>query len=254
MDTARHTGRTALVTGAASGIGRATAVRLAAEGARVVAVDLHADPLDRVVKELVGSGVEAVAVPGDITRQEVVDAAVAACSGRLDVLVNNAGIMDYFLPVDSVDDETWARVLDVNTTAVMRFCRAAVPVMKEVGGGAIVNVASAAAIMGGAAGVAYTASKHAVVGITRNIAVLYAPDGIRCNAVCPGGVDTNIAEGGAVPREPWVFERLSATSYPRAQRTAGPDELAATISWLASSEASDVSGAVLPVDGGWSAF
>ncbi|HET6877684.1 MAG TPA: SDR family NAD(P)-dependent oxidoreductase [Jatrophihabitans sp.] len=254
MDTSRHVGGTALVTGAASGIGRATVVRLSAEGARIVAVDLHEEPLRQLGKEIEHGGGQIVPVAGDITDQRVVDTAVGAAGRRIDLLVNNAGIMDYFLPVDSIDDDTWARVIDVNTTAPMRFCRAVVPLMKAAGGGAIVNVASVAATMGGAAGVAYTASKHALVGMTRNIAVLYAPDRIRCNAICPGGVETNIAAGGGVPREAWVFERFSATSYPRSQRTATADEVAAVISWLGSSEASDVNGAVLPVDAGWSAF
>lgn len=254
MDTSRHTGRTALVTGAASGIGRATALRLAAEGARIIAVDQHDEQLRLLGKEIERNGSEITVVHGDITDQRVVDTAVDAGAGRIDLLVNNAGIMDHFLPVDSVDDDTWARVIDVNTTAAMRFCRAVVPLMKATGGGAIVNVASAAAIMGGAAGVAYTASKHALVGMTRNIAVLYAPDGIRCNAICPGGVVTNIAEAGGTPREPWVFDRFGATSYTRSQRTAAADEIAAVISWLGSGEASDVNGAILPVDAGWSAF
>lgn len=253
MDSSRYAGRTALVTGAASGIGRATAQRLAAEGARVVLCDLHKVPLDETVAEILRTGAVAAGVPGDITEQATVDAAVLACGGRLDLLVNNAGIMDGFLPVDAVDDETWHRVLAVNTTAVMRFCRAAVPVMKAAGGGAIVNVASAAAIMGGAAGVAYTASKHAVVGITKNVAVLYAADGIRCNAVAPGGVATNIAEGGGVPTVMWPYERLAATSFPRALRTAQPEELAAVIAFLGSPDAGDVNGIVVPVDAGWSA-
>ncbi len=253
MDRTRHVGHTALVTGAASGIGRATVVRLAAEGARVVAVDLHAEPLELVVKHVRHAGGDAVAVAGDITDQRVVDAAIEACHGHLDLLVNNAGIMDWFLPAETVDDATWSRVLDVNVTAAMRFCRAAIPVMKARGGGAIVNVASVAGIMGGAAGLAYTTSKHALVGLTRNVAVLYRQDGIRCNAVCPGGVDTNIAEGGAVPHEAWVMERLTATSFPRGLRTADPDELATTISWLGSGEASDVNGVALPVDAGWAA-
>jgi len=254
VETTRHAGRTALVSGAASGIGEATAVRLAREGARVVLVDQHIEPLTLVVKRIVEEGGQAVAVVGDVTRQACVDEAIAACDGRLDVLVNNAGIMDNFLPVDRVDDATWARVFDVNVTAVMRLCRGAVPLMRAAGHGAIVNVASAGGTMGATAGAAYTASKHAVVGLTKNVAALYAADGVRCNAIAPGGVATNIAKGGAAPKDAWAFDRLSRTSFPRAVRTAQPEEVAATISWLASTEASDVNGAVLPVDAGWSAF
>lgn len=254
MDTTRHAHHTALVTGAASGIGEATAIRLALEGARVVAVDQHTEPLTLVVKKILEAGGSAVCVVGDVTHQDSVDEAIAACRGRLDVLVNNAGIMDYFLPVGSVDDDLWARVMDVNVTSVMRFCRAAVPMMKSAGKGSIVNVASVGGSMGASAGVAYTASKHAVVGLTRNIAAIYAADGIRCNAVAPGGVATNISLGGAVPKEKWVYDRLMATSYTRAVRTAQPEEIASVISWLASAEASDVNGAILPADAGWSAF
>lgn len=247
----RHSGRTAIVTGAASGIGRATALRLGREGCeRVVIVDLSADRLAEVAAEVTG----AVPIPGDVRMTEVIDAAVDACAGRIDVLVNNAGIMDYFLPVDSLDDQTWEHVMAVNVTAVMRMCRRVVPVMRAQTSGVVVTVSSIAGLTGGAAGFAYTASKHALVGMTRNMAALYAAEGIRSVAVCPGGVDTNIREHGAVPREPWVYERLAATSFPRGQRVADADEIAAVISWLASDEASDVNGIAMPVDAGWTAM
>jgi NAD(P)-dependent dehydrogenase (short-subunit alcohol dehydrogenase family) len=134
----------------------------------------------------------------------------------------------------------------------MRLMRAVLPAMLAQGRGAIVNISSVAGLSGGAAGIAYTASKHAVVGMTRNTAFFYGPQGVRTNAICPGGVETHISEGGAVPREPWAFERLQ-TGFSRAQRTAQPDEIASLALWLASDEAVNVNGAVIASDGGWTA-
>ena len=177
---------------------------------------------------------------------------MAAEQGGADVLVNNAGIMDWFLAAGDVDDTTWERVFAVNVTAPMRLMRAVLPGMLEKGRGAIVNISSVAGVSGGAAGIAYTASKHALVGMTRNTAFFYGPQGVRTNAVCPGGVETNIAEGGAQPRTPWSFERLQS-GFGRAQRTAQPDEIATLVAWLASDEAANVNGAIIPSDGGWTA-
>ena len=249
----RLQGRVAIVTGAASGIGRAVARRLAADGAIVVATDVNADRLAEAAASMDGDA-KPVVVVGDLRTQETVDAVVAAAAdhGGADVLVNNAGIMDWFLPVGDLDDETWERVMAVNVTAPMRLMRAVVPGMAAKGKGAVVNIASIGGTTGGAAGLAYTASKHAVVGMTRNTAFFYGPQGVRTNAVCPGGVETNIAEGGAQPRVPWAFERLQA-GFARAQRMAQPEEIADLVAWLASDEAVNVNGAIIAADGGWTA-
>ena len=169
----RFAGRTAIVTGAGSGIGRATAVRLAREGARVVAADLAPDRLEQLAGEF--PDLDLVPVAGDIATEEGVQAVVAAAGGRVDALANVAGIMDSFLPPAEVDDATWERVFAVNVTAAMRLTRAVLPLMLEAGGG-----------------VAYTASKHAVNGLTKSTAVFYKGNGIRANAVAPGPVATNI--------------------------------------------------------------
>ncbi|MBN9326028.1 MAG: short-chain dehydrogenase [Cellulomonas sp. 73-145] len=245
----RFDGRTVIVTGAGSGIGKATALRLAREGATVVATDVVESRLTELVEE--NPGLTFVTVPGDISAQEVVDRVVAAAGGRVDGLANVAGIMDAFLPPAEVDDETWERVLRINLTAPMRTTRAVLPLMLAAGKGAIVNVSSEASLRASASGVAYTASKHAVNGLTKATAVFYKGDGVRCNAVAPGAVATNIeapfhsAHAGAVLGP---FMQAMVTSV------AQPDELAALIAWLLSDDASNVNGAVIPCDGGWSAI
>jgi NAD(P)-dependent dehydrogenase (short-subunit alcohol dehydrogenase family) len=240
-----------LVTGAGSGIGRSTAIRFAAEGARVVATDVDADGLAETVKAIANAGHDAAEVWGDITDQADVERITSALGAPLDVLVNNAGIMDHFQPITELDDATWDRVLAVNVTGAMRLCRATLPAMRAAGHGAVVNVASIGALTGWVAGTAYVASKHAVIGLTRSIAALYAEDGIRCNAVCPGGVETNITVT-ATPTVEWAYHRL-APSFARAAQPAKPDQIAALISWLASDEASNVNGAVVTADGGFMA-
>jgi NAD(P)-dependent dehydrogenase (short-subunit alcohol dehydrogenase family) len=245
----RHEGRVALVTGAASGIGRATVVRLAAEGARVLACDIAEAGLEET-REQAGDGVETVVaditLPGDVDR---VVARTVEAFGRIDVLANVAGILDNFLSAHEIDDDTWQRVMAVNVDGPMRLSRAVLRHFLEQGSGGIVNVASQASIRGGTAGFAYTTSKHALLGQTRSIAWLYAGDGIRCNAVLPGGVETNIASTLTAPSS-WTLERIGPIIG--MTKVAPPDQIATVISWLASDEAANVSGAVVTSDGGWS--
>jgi NAD(P)-dependent dehydrogenase (short-subunit alcohol dehydrogenase family) len=190
-------------------------------------------------------------VPGDLVSPDDVEAVVAACDGRVDVLANIAGIMDAFLPPAEVDDATWQRVFDVNLNAVMRLTRAVLPMMIAAGHGSIVNVSSEASFRASAAGVAYTASKHAVNGFTRSVAVFYRGNGIRCNAVAPGAVMTNI-------EAPFHSQHAAAVLGPIMQTTiptpATSDDLAATISYLLSDDAGNMNGAIVACDGGWSAI
>ncbi len=247
----RFTDKVVVVTGAGSGIGKATAEAFAAEGAALVLGEIDSARLDALVAELSAAGARIAGVQGNVASdedcQKLIHTAVEKF-GRLDVLVNNAGIMDRFLPVGELDDATWNRVLGVNLFGPMYTMRQAVPIMLEQGGGVIVNIASAAGLGGGFAGAAYTTSKHGVVGLTRNTAVMYGKRGIRCVAICPGGVKTNIGAGGMPSQEGYAALGPGLATMPRAGE---PAELANAVLFLASADASFINGAVLPVDGGW---
>lgn len=245
--------RSVVVTGAGSGIGRAAALRFAAEGARVVVADIDPERATAVVQEIEAAGGTAVAVIGDLAEQTVVDQVVSTAVdsfGGIDVLVNNAGIMDRMSATADVSDAEWERVLRVNLTAPFLLTRAALPHMLARGKGAIVNTASEAALRGSAAGTPYTVSKHGIVGLTRSVAVMYRNAGIRANAIAPGGTRTNLS----VEAVPGAHGPAVVGSYlHNIGRVADADEQAAAIVFLASDAASDISGVILPVDNGWSA-
>jgi NAD(P)-dependent dehydrogenase (short-subunit alcohol dehydrogenase family) len=252
----RLQGKVAIITGAASGIGLAMATRFAAEGASVVAGDWHAGRLEEAVAKIRTAGGTITGAQGNIadqaTAEGLVDLAISTY-GRLDVLCNNAGVMDYMQGVAELSDEVWRRVLSINLDGPMFTTRRAVRYMLEHGGGSIVNTASTAGLHGGAAGAAYTASKHALVGLTRNTAWMYATRGIRCNAICPGGTKTNIGE--TMPQE-----RLDPTGAQRAGAFAAlipvymdPEDIAALALFFASDESRHINGAIVPADGGWDA-
>ncbi|MFG2780197.1 SDR family NAD(P)-dependent oxidoreductase [Streptomyces prunicolor] len=246
-------GRSVIVTGAGSGIGRAAALAFAAEGAKVVVADLNADGAEAVVKEIEQAGGTAVAVTGDLSEQAVVDEVAATAVerfGGVDVLVNNAGIMDRMSAVADVADAEWDRVIRVNLTAPFLLTRAVLPHMLTAGRGAIVNTASEAGLRGSAAGAAYTASKHGVVGLTRSLAVMYRKQGIRANAIAPGATATNISmDADRTAHGPAAL----GPHFVNIGKLAQPEEQAAAIVFLASDAASNINGVILPVDDGWSA-
>lgn len=242
----RFAGSTVIVTGAGSGIGRATAVRLAAEGARVIATDLDPTRLEHLHAEIDSVTI----VAGDVADESTIVRILEASGGDIDGLANVAGIMDGFLPTAELDDATWDRVLAVNLTGMMRLTRAVLPRMLEGGGGSIVNVGSEAGLRGSAAGTAYTTSKHAVNGFTLSTAFFYTPQGVRCNAVAPGAVATNI---DAPFRSEFAQQRLGPLFQTNVPPVATAEHLAAAICWLLSTDSANVSGAILPDDGGWAA-
>jgi NAD(P)-dependent dehydrogenase (short-subunit alcohol dehydrogenase family) len=247
LDQGRFAGKTVIVTGAGSGIGRATASRIAREGGRVVAVDVSQERLDEFVAE--HEGADIVALVADITDDAKIAEIVGAAGDRIDGLANIAGIMDDMTPIGELTDAVWKRVFAVNVDGTMKLMRAVAPLMLAQGSGSIVNTASEAALRGSAAGVAYTASKHAVVGLTKSTAFMYGPSGLRVNAVAPGPTITNIEAKFASPLGAERVQ-LAMTILPDA---AEAEALAASITFLLSDDGVNINGVVLASDGGWSA-
>ncbi|WP_030606878.1 SDR family NAD(P)-dependent oxidoreductase [Streptomyces sclerotialus] len=247
-------GRGVVVTGAASGIGRAAALKFAGAGARVLVADLNREGAEEVVREIEKSGGTALAVAGDLSDQQVVDTVVeraVEALGGLDVLVNNAGIMDRMSALGETGDAEWERVVRINLTAPFLLTRAALPHMLGAGRGSIIFTASEAALRGGAAGAAYTASKHGVVGLVKSLAVMYRKQGIRANAIAPGPTATSISVDAAPDAHgPTVIGQLIGANI---GRLGSAEEQADAIVFLASDAAAFVNGAVLPVDDGWAA-
>lgn len=237
----------AIVTGAGRGIGLAITKRLATDGATVIGVDI-AD--DAVAAAAAIAGV--VSIKADVATLAGVEAvlAVAAQHGGASVLVNNAGIVDRFLAAGEMDDSVWDRVLAVNLTGPMRLMHGVLPGMLAKKAGVIVNIASVAGLEGGLAGAAYTASKHGLIGLTKNTAAMYGNDGIRCNAIAPGAVNTGISMGGdPSPRGMAMLQTVMPSNF----RTGEPEEIASVVAFLVGPDASYVNGATLVVDGGWTA-
>jgi len=255
----RFTGKVAVVTGAAGGIGRATCLALAREGARVAAVDLDATQLAPVVAEVAAAGSEAIALAADVSRADDVQRFLGAAAqhfGGIDHLVNNAGIEGVVKPLEEYPEDVFDRVLAVNVRGVFLGLKYAHPLLRARGGGAIVNLSSVAGITGNPMVSAYIASKHAVIGLTRSAAVSYPAAGIRVNAVLPAPIDTRMMrslEEGFAPGAGEAVKQMMTSQVPLG-RYGTPEEVAAVIAFLLSDDARYVNGSLYTVDGGMTTF
>ena len=244
--------KNALVTGGASGLGRATVLAMAAQGANVVIVDRDAEPAHAVAEQAAALGVRSMVAAGDLREEATIVDAIGRCVdefGSLDVIHNNAG-WQAETPVHETSNQQWQQMLDVNLTAVFWGCKHGVLAMQDGNGGSIVNTGSILSVTADAMVPAYCATKAGVLGLTRAVALAYVADGIRCNAVCPGDMDTPLTQGyfAATP-DPAATRRELEEASP-IKRLADPSEIASVVVYLASDEASFVNGASFVADGG----
>ena len=244
-------GKVALITGAGSGMGQAMAREFSAQGAAVIATDIVEARAQDTASGIADGGGRALGLAIDVADKASVDAAVAAGLeefGRIDVLCSNAGVLDDYATALDTDEDEWDRVVDINLKGMYLTSRAVLGQMVENGGGAIINTASISGFVAGGGGAAYTASKHGVIGYTRQLAFDYGPKGVRANAICPGAVETGMTKELFAAGDAEVMD--SVNSVP-AGRYAQPWEIAKLALFLASEDAGFIHGAAYVIDGGW---
>lgn len=247
------TGKVAVITGGGSGMGRATAILFAQEGAKVVVGEWNQQTLAEVVAAVRAAGGEITGVKCNVADQAqaetLIDTAVKTY-GQLDILINNAGVMDVNQGVGDVTNEIWDRVIGINLNGPMYLTRRAIPALLKQGG-AIVNIASVAGLSGAAAGAAYTASKHGLIGLSKNTAWRYALEGVRCNVIAAGAVETNILASVDMTKMDPGGSARAGTYYQLIPKTLKPIDIANLVLFLVSDESRNINGAVIPADGGW---
>jgi len=236
-----------IITGGGSGIGRAMVQQFHREGANVIAADIN----DAALTSLAAEIPDVVTVRGDISTPEDAQHIIDTAEGRIDILCNNAGVSDGTLLVDETSIADWQRCIAVNLTGAFLMSRLAIPIMIARGGGSIINTASVAGLRGGRGGAAYVAAKHGLIGLTKNIAATLGREGIRCNAICPGPVDTNIKT--LAPRSARGTRTMLADPS-RPAEPGSPAMFAYIAVMLARDEAGLVNGAAIPIDSGWTAY
>lgn len=257
--------KVAVITGAGSGLGRAGVIKYAQEGAKLVISDINPDRLNETIEILKAQGLSAEPVVCDISKaadaKAQIDKAVELY-GRLDIVVNCAGIGDGFSPVGEVEDAEWNLVMNVNLKGTMNYCREAVRVMQPQKSGSIINFSSLCGQTGGRQGAAYVSSKWAVIGLTKNTAAMYGDMGIRCNAICPGGVPTNFLKDPSgnklAKNKPYMIKALAGgNTNPCVEGKLGfptPEQIADIMVFLGSDDSKLINGVDLTADGGWGAY
>ena len=245
----RFIGKVAFVTGAAGGIGRATAAAFAAEGARVAILDRTQDALRQTAEAIRAAGGEVLTIASNVSKPDEVEAAIARIVetfGRLDIAFNNAGVENKAAPVAEIELEEWDRILGINLRGTFVCMKHELAQMVRQGSGVVVNTSSGAGIRGVAGGAAYAASKHAIIGLTKSAALDYAKSNIRVNAILPGNIETPMMDrftGGDLQK---------AIDLEPVGRLGKPEEIADAVLWMSADLGAFVTGAAISVDGGWS--
>ncbi|TZE80269.1 glucose 1-dehydrogenase [Calorimonas adulescens] len=249
--------KVAIVTGASAGMGKAIAAMYAKEGAKVLAVARRLERLNELAKETAGYPGELIPFVGDMMDKAQVEGMVDEAVkrfGRLDILVNNAGIMDDFSPIGDFDDKMFEKVMKLNLEAPAYSMRKAVKLFEKQGGGVIINVASVGGLFGCRAGAIYTASKHGLIGLTKNTAYMYGSKNIRCNAICPGAITTEIGTGEFMQHTNKNGMDIAMKGTNLIYRPGEADEIAKVAVFLASEDSSYINGQAIVVDGGWTCY
>lgn len=255
IDMTRLQDKVAIITGGANGIGKAIATKYAENGAKIAFADFNEDALNATVAEFTAQGYDAFGVKVNVAVEEDVQRMVddtVAHFGRVDILVNCAGVLDFMQAAHNVDDKIWARVMDINVGGVMRGMRKVLPIFTAQGSGVIINLASIAGLTGGRGGLTYTAAKHAVAGMTKNVASHYGAQGVRCNGIAPAQVETGLT--ASLDGYDMEGLKLATRGVSLMNRPAQPVEIANIALFLASDESSYINGVVLAADAGWSAY
>lgn len=249
--------KVAVVTGASSGMGKDIAYLFAKEGATVYAVARRLEKLENLAESVKAFEGKIIPYAGDLSNKEEAEKAIDFAyrdSGKLDILVNNAGIMDNFSPVGDVSDIMLEKVFSLNIYAHFYTSRKAINIFLKEGHGNIINIASIAGLYGARAGAVYTASKHAVVGLTKNTGYMYAKKNIRCNAICPGGVDTEIGTGEFMKQTNQEGLNIIMANIDANPRNGKAIEIAKLALFLASDDSSLINGQCITADSGWTAY